>query len=102
MDEFTKDFYRKNYDVKDLSPIDVSEPAPVPPVREIPPYTGIGSAEDSYRSVEMIDPKAPSGLKSLLQLLKCVICSFAWNRLFVCLFVCLLACLLACLFEPLQ
>jgi hypothetical protein len=74
MDEFTKDFYRKNYDVQDLTPIDVSEPAPVPPVREIPPYTGIGSAEDSYRSVEMIDPKAPSGLKSLLQLLKCVIC----------------------------
>lgn len=70
MDEFTKTFYRRNFDVQDFTPVEVDEPAPPKQEPEIPPYTGIGSPEDSYLSCVMIDPKAPAGQKSLLQLLK--------------------------------
>jgi len=70
MDEFTRDFYRRNFDVTDFTAVDVAEPAPAPREPEIPPYTGLGSPEDSWLSCVMIDPKAPSGQKSLLQLLK--------------------------------
>jgi hypothetical protein len=70
MDEFSRTFYRRNFDVADFTPVEVSEPMPPPAEPEIPPYTGLGSPEDSWLSCVMIDPKAPAGQKSLLQLLK--------------------------------
>lgn len=70
LDEFTRDFYRRNFNEIDFTPIDVSTRPPTAPQAEIPPYNGIGSAEDSYLSCVTIAPKAPLGQKSLLQLLK--------------------------------
>jgi hypothetical protein len=70
MDEFSRTFYRRNFNVTDFTPLDVAEPDVAAVQPEIPPYNGIGSPEDSYLSCIMIDPKAPAGKKSLLQLLK--------------------------------
>lgn len=70
MDEFTRNFYSRNFGVTDFTPVDVSEPLGQAREPEIPPYTGLGSPEDSWLSCVMIDPKAPAGQKSLLQLLK--------------------------------
>jgi len=70
MDKFSQEFYRSNFGVQDFDPIDVNDPAPQPVQSEVPPYNGIGSPEDSYLSCVSINPTAPSGQKSLLQLLK--------------------------------
>lgn len=68
-DAFTKDFYKRNFHT-DMPSVDVSAPAQAPLNVEIPPYNGIGTPEDSYLSCVSINPTAPSGTKSLLQLLK--------------------------------
>lgn len=70
MDEFTREFYRQNFGVTEFNPIDVAQCPQRRPQPEIPPYTGIGSPEDSYLSCVSINPTAPAGQKSLLQLLK--------------------------------
>eukprot|EP00039_Didymoeca_costata_P014114 m.224231 g.224231 ORF g.224231 m.224231 type:complete len:552 (+) comp15948_c0_seq8:136-1791(+) len=72
LDEFTKEFYRQNFDKtdEDFAPIDVALPEEIKPQPEVPPHTGIGSAEDSLLSCITIAPKAPSGTKSLPKLLK--------------------------------
>lgn len=72
LDEFTKEFYRQNFDRsdEDFQPVEVKLPEEVKPQPEIPPHTGIGSAEDAYLSCLTIAPKAPSGTKSLPKLLK--------------------------------
>jgi len=68
-DEFTRDFYRQNFNLE-LEDMDVSAPPQPPPTHALPPYNGIGSPEDSYLSCVSVNPKAPLGQKSLLQLLK--------------------------------
>lgn len=57
-DEFTKEFYKSKYGVKSFA---VKQRIPTPPAveREIPPYTGIGSEEDSLRSCMGLIPKPP-------------------------------------------
>eukprot|EP00040_Diaphanoeca_grandis_P008748 m.46293 g.46293 ORF g.46293 m.46293 type:complete len:509 (+) comp20199_c1_seq1:172-1698(+) len=68
-DDFTRDFYKQNFGL-DLQDVDVSAPPTARPVQAIPPYNGLGSPEDSYLSCVSVNPKAPLGQKSLLQLLK--------------------------------
>lgn len=72
-DEFTKEFYRQNFEKtdEDFEPIDVKIPEQKTPEREIPKHTtGIGSYEDSYRSCLTIVQKPSNGTKSLPKLLK--------------------------------
>lgn len=68
-DNFTKDFYSRNFGVTDFTPVDVKLKPALKPVMELPPYNGIGSAEDSYKNCVSINPKSVLGSKSLPQLL---------------------------------
>jgi hypothetical protein len=58
-DEFTKEFYRRNFGVEDFTPLDVTESAPAPPQAALPPHTGFGTHEDSMQSVLALNPKPP-------------------------------------------
>jgi hypothetical protein len=58
-DEFTKEHYTSKFGVTEFAPIDVSEPATVPPVAKVPPPTGFGTEEDSMVSVERLVLTAP-------------------------------------------
>jgi hypothetical protein len=57
-DEFTKDFYRSKYGVNEFNIIK-PDPAATPKPREIPPYNGFGSEEDSLCSCMGLIPKPP-------------------------------------------
>jgi len=58
-DEFTKRYYRHSYGMTDFTPIDVQGPSPVVPPRELPPYNGFGSIEDSKGYCLKILPQPP-------------------------------------------
>lgn len=58
-DEFTKEYYRSKYGLSDFTPAKDNDEAPQPPVREIPPYNGFGSEEDSLGSCISLIPKPP-------------------------------------------
>ena len=60
-DEFTKEFYRRNFNVQDFTPLDVDEPATERAAPQLPPHTGFGSHEDSMQSVLALQPKPPRG-----------------------------------------
>ena len=45
--------------VEEFQVVDVSEPEPYPRPREMPPYNGFGSPEDSLASCLNLIPKAP-------------------------------------------
>lgn len=59
MDNFTKEFYRYNYGVKNFDPIAVDPPACDVPQMYIPPYNGFGSLEDSLGSCFHLEPEPP-------------------------------------------
>ncbi|KAJ4457827.1 putative flagellar protofilament ribbon protein rib74 [Paratrimastix pyriformis] len=60
-DGFTKQYYRERYGrtEAELTPLTLPRESKVVPVREIPPYQGIGSEEDSLASVTQLVPKPP-------------------------------------------
>jgi len=58
-DEFTRKHYLKNRGQELGEAIDVRLPEPKPVVHPVPPYTGLGSWEDSMGSVNMLRPKKP-------------------------------------------
>ena len=58
-DEFTKEFYRRNFGVTDFGPVDITEPLPAAPVVAIPSHTGIGQPEDALQSCIALVPKPP-------------------------------------------
>ena len=58
-DEFTREFYRRNFDVQDFTPIDVEDPMVEDAPADIPPPTGFGTHEDSMQSVLALQPKPP-------------------------------------------
>lgn len=58
-DEFTREFYRLNFGVTDFTPIDIQRKVSSSPKKELPPYTGFGSPEDSLGSVAALVPKPP-------------------------------------------
>jgi Ca2+-binding EF-hand superfamily protein len=59
-DDFTKQFMEENFNhAYDGRTISLEEERPEPPRREIPPYTGYGSEEDSLGSFYSLVPKPP-------------------------------------------
>jgi len=60
-DEFTKGFMQDNFGMDyEGRTISLEEERPDPPEREIPPYTGFGSEEDSLGSFYSLVPKPPT------------------------------------------
>ncbi|KAJ8350395.1 hypothetical protein SKAU_G00255250 [Synaphobranchus kaupii] len=58
-DNFTKEYYRSKYGLEDFSPVDY-RPGPSTRVpRQVPPYNGFGSEEDSLCSCKGLVLKAP-------------------------------------------
>merc|ERR1719423_562392 len=60
-DEFTQQFYKEKYDVDAFVKLEnkaIPKKAPVPP-REIAPYNGFGSEEDSRANCDSLLPKPP-------------------------------------------
>ncbi|CAH8447582.1 unnamed protein product [Dicrocoelium dendriticum] len=58
-DNFTKAWYYQNFGLTDLKPIDVSVKEPEPIKKELPPYNGFGSLEDSLASMKSFMPHPP-------------------------------------------
>ncbi|GCC36390.1 hypothetical protein chiPu_0014884, partial [Chiloscyllium punctatum] len=58
-DEFTKEYYRNKYGVVDFTPVKYKSKSTTTFEREIPPYNGFGSEEDSFNSTLGLVPKAP-------------------------------------------
>ncbi|XP_053168976.1 EF-hand domain-containing family member C2 isoform X2 [Hemicordylus capensis] len=58
-DEFTKEYYKTKYGIKDFTPVPYKAP-PLPKIeRKYPPYNGFGSEEDSLCSCVGLLPKPP-------------------------------------------
>nr|XP_023656606.1 EF-hand domain-containing family member C2 [Paramormyrops kingsleyae] len=58
-DSFTKEFYRSKYGIEDFTPVPY-KPRPAPkPTRQVPPYNGFDSEEDSLSSCQGLLPKPP-------------------------------------------
>lgn len=56
-DEFTKEYYKSKYGLQEFGSINFkANPEPLPP-REIPPYNGFGSEEDSLATCLSLRPK---------------------------------------------
>ena len=61
-DEFTREYYKVKYDREEMKKIDIDTEVPKKQVKEVPPYTGIGSEEDSLTSWlggNSLEPKPP-------------------------------------------
>eukprot|EP00698_Gefionella_okellyi_P017111 TRINITY_DN4961_c0_g1_i1.p1 TRINITY_DN4961_c0_g1~~TRINITY_DN4961_c0_g1_i1.p1 ORF type:complete len:564 (+),score=138.45 TRINITY_DN4961_c0_g1_i1:103-1794(+) len=58
-DSYTREHYQTKFGVTLDTPIEVHEDEAMLPQREIPPYTGFGTEEDSLGSVSALAPKAP-------------------------------------------
>ncbi|XP_062389412.1 EF-hand domain-containing family member C2 [Sardina pilchardus] len=58
-DNFTKEFYRTKYGVEDFTPVQYKAPPAPKPARQVPPYNGFGSEEDSLCSCQSLLPKPP-------------------------------------------
>ena len=62
-DNFTREYYKVKYDQDQLKAIEVERCVAVAPVRPVPPYTGIGTEEDSLTSWlggNSLEPKPPT------------------------------------------
>lgn len=63
-DAFTKEYYKKKYGVSDFTPaatpVDLQEPiVEEAQERELPPWNGYGTFEDSAQNCITVEPKAP-------------------------------------------
>ncbi|XP_041806902.1 EF-hand domain-containing family member C2 [Chelmon rostratus] len=58
-DDFTKDYYRSRYGIKNFTPVMYKAPPAPKPLRPVPPYNGFGSEEDSLSSCLGLLPKPP-------------------------------------------
>jgi hypothetical protein len=67
-DDFTKHFYQSVFNVTDFTPVEVSGPAAEVPKRQLPPYNGFGSLEDSMQSCLSLIPQPPK--KDFLRMLE--------------------------------
>ncbi|KAJ8410253.1 hypothetical protein AAFF_G00202340 [Aldrovandia affinis] len=67
-DEFTKNYYKENFKDIDLKPFQLKGKTGPEAKREIPPYNGFGSLEDSLQNCMSLIPEPPK--KDLLKLLE--------------------------------
>lgn len=58
-DEFTQEYYKTKYGIDDFKPIDYRSESNKKKTREIPPYNGFGSEEDSLCNCSSLIPKPP-------------------------------------------
>lgn len=58
-DEFTKEYYKTKYAIADMQPITYKQQSCTRREREVPPYNGFGSEEDSLCSCMGLLPKPP-------------------------------------------
>ncbi|KAL7881553.1 hypothetical protein AOLI_G00084010 [Acnodon oligacanthus] len=58
-DNFTKEYYRSKYGIEDFTPVQYKAPPPAKAAKQMPPYTGFGSEEDSLCSCQGLLPKPP-------------------------------------------
>ncbi|VDP81127.1 unnamed protein product [Echinostoma caproni] len=58
-DNFTKAWYYQNFGLTDFKPVDVEIENVEVPKKEMPPYTGYGSLEDSLAAIKSFVPKPP-------------------------------------------
>lgn len=58
-DDFTREYYRTKYGITDLAPIKYKQDSVAKAQREVPPYNGFGSEEDSLCSCMGLLPKPP-------------------------------------------
>ena len=62
-DQFTRDYYKVKYGIDGMVAVDVSPPLPRPTVKQVPPYTGLGTEEDSLTSWlggNSLEPRPPT------------------------------------------
>ncbi|GAB1605504.1 hypothetical protein Ahia01_000832500, partial [Argonauta hians] len=67
-DNFTKEYYRVNYGIKDFTPMKQEKPVLKPIEVTFPPYNGFGSEDDSLSNCRSIIPKVPQ--KDFLKFMK--------------------------------
>ncbi|XP_016429441.1 EF-hand domain-containing family member C2-like [Sinocyclocheilus rhinocerous] len=58
-DNFTKEYYRSKYGIEDFTPVSYKASPPSKTARQVPPYTGFGSEEDSLCSCQGLLLKPP-------------------------------------------
>ncbi|KAM9319344.1 EF-hand domain-containing family member C2 [Gastrophryne carolinensis] len=58
-DEFTKHYYKTKYGIEDFSPVEYKTGRPPKVEKQLPPYNGFGSEEDSLSSCLGLLPKPP-------------------------------------------
>ncbi|XP_030643060.1 EF-hand domain-containing family member C2-like [Chanos chanos] len=58
-DEFTKEYYHSTYGIEDFGPVQYKSTLSNKIARQVPPYTGFGSEEDSLGSCLGLMPKRP-------------------------------------------
>ncbi|XP_022101498.1 EF-hand domain-containing protein 1-like [Acanthaster planci] len=59
MDEFTRAWMHNRYGMRDFTPVEVTGQAKQLPSRNLPPYNGFGSLEDSLQSCLSLVPQPP-------------------------------------------
>ena len=62
-DQFTRDYYKVKYGIDGMVAVDVAPPLPRPTVKQVPPYTGLGTEEDSLTSWlggNSLEPRPPT------------------------------------------
>ncbi|KAG7461102.1 hypothetical protein MATL_G00206410 [Megalops atlanticus] len=67
-DEFTHNYYKENFGDIDLKPVQVLPKPELEIKKEIPPYNGFGSLEDSFQNCMSLIPAPPK--KDLLKMLE--------------------------------
>lgn len=64
-DSFTRDYYAEKYGISEFIPLEIPDnknevpEIPLPKFRELPPWNGFGSYEDSAQNCITVEPKPP-------------------------------------------
>ena len=75
-DEATKKYYKAVYGVTEFPVVELPKAVTVVPEREIPPWDGIGSEEDTMQNVKQLIPKPPKQDFQRIMAFEGVVCAF--------------------------
>ncbi|XP_056420004.1 EF-hand domain-containing protein 1 isoform X1 [Hyla sarda] len=67
-DDYTRDFYKDNLGIQDMTPAEVKKPKEEEVKQDIPPYNGYGLLEDSLQNCLTLIPKPPK--KDVIKMLE--------------------------------